>query len=87
MKEWTDFSNELVAGFWHTQLTEEKNSCICRCALVVGLELEEFVDLGFRIVEDSVMGFWQESKGGLMNYFYGYLVKERTWDFTVLKGK
>lgn len=38
-------------------------------------------------VEESVMGFWQESKGGLMNYFYGYLVKERTWDFTVLKGK
>ena len=48
--------------------------------LLVGLELEEFVDLGFRIVEKSVMGFLTRIKRGLMNYFYGYLVKERTWD-------
>ena len=35
---------------------------------IIGLGLKEFVDLGFRIVEERVMGLCSELKDGLMCY-------------------
>ena len=36
--------------------------------VVVGVELEEFVDLGFRIVEERIMGLCLELTGNLISY-------------------
>ena len=55
--------------------------------LVEGLGFRRIFDLGFRVVEERIVGLCWELKSGLMSFLMAKLVEKNMWDFRGFRVK